>query len=1002
VIALVGLMLGARRAQAALVVLLSALATAAAVAGPVYTAAVDRAAAAAEVERTPVAERTVEVRASVESTMRQRFDLVANELADLPRFDTVLTASMPVLGLEAGGAEPSFLTFRDRVCAHLEIVAGRCLMGSGEIVVGAATAERLGVTPGRPVPLAWGRYDDLARRWIPAGEPSPLVVVGVYRPRDPAAAYWGRTGWFAPTMPDAVAEPVFTGRPSIDAVAHDLDNRSVEAIPAPDALTADHLPEVAAALDALAEEFGGDTDTSAFVTLTNDLPGLFARVDRSGELTRRIVPLAGLPLIGLCWLVIFLAVAGATAARRHEQALIALRGAPRAGRWWLAAGESAVAIAVGAPIGYVAGTLAVRAVAGARFGPVPVLDLAPPPGALTAALVAVAGAVAAGLLALRRDLGSPVVDLLRRVPPARAAWRTAALDAGAVLLAVIAAVQLRAFDGQLLGLGLLVPGLIALAVAVLAGRLLVPVAARAGRRALRRGRLGPGLGALQLARRPGGQRLFVLLAVAVALLGFAVTAADVDGRARADRAAVETGAVRTLRVGTVDSGTLRAATRAVDPGGRFAMAVGVAPGVEGPSVLFADTAALPAVALWRPEYGERDAAATAAALAPPPDDPIVLHGTRLLLTVERGEPETRGTTLRATVLLWPLRGGAPIRTGDEVPVGRHTLELMAPGCADGCRLAAVEVRYDAGGGQAADVTLRSLGVRTVAAGPATAVVPAFTGAGWRTDDGSALADAAGGVRVVVPGAVVQPRPTAVVPADTPTEVPALAGGAAPRSGEVDGLDGNPVPVRVVGTGAALPRIGAGVLMDLAYAERVATGATTIEHAEVWLGPAAPPDVERRLAEHGLVVVGRDSAAAAAQRLDQRGPALAVWFHLLAGGVAVLLAAGGMALMAAVDRRRTLDDLVALRRQGLAARTGGRWVLWAYLPLAAGAVVAGLAAAGVAWWVAGGYVPHFVDDDFPLAVPAWPRPLAVTVPAVVVTLLFTSVAVGLRRALRVRD
>ncbi|GIF71276.1 FtsX-like permease family protein [Asanoa siamensis] len=1007
-IALVTLMLTARRLQAALVVLLSALATAAAVAGPVYTDAVDRAAVAAEVANTAPADRTVAVRAALESTQRDRFDALAGDLADLPGFTTVLSATLPVLGLEPESGDISWFTFRDSVCEHIRIVSGRCLMATGEAVVGASTARRLGLTPGRTVSLGWATYDEASRAWVLSGRPAPTTVVGVYEPVDPAEPYWGRSGYFSPTAPDAAAEPVFAGRPTVDALEHDADNRSVEAIPGPGAFDADTLPALSTALDELSEELGDDEEMARFAALTDDLPKLFDRVNRSDALTREVVPLAGLPLIGLCWLVIFVAVAGATAARRHEQALIALRGAPRIGRFWLAAGESVIAIAVGAPLGYVAGTLATRAIADARFGPVPVFDLAPAPGAPAAALVAVAGAVLVGLLALRRDLSSPVVDLLRRVPPRGAAWRTIAIDAAAVVLAVLAAVQLRAFDGQLLGLGLLVPGLIALAVAVLAGRLLVPLAARLGRGAVRRGRLGLALGALQVARRPGSQRLFVLLAVAVAVLGFATTTVDVADRARADRAAVETGATRTLTVAPTDAGALRAAVRAVDPDGRYAMAVGVRPGVDGPPVLFADTAALPAVAVWRPEYGDRTPAEIAAALRPPDDEPVVVKGTELALTVDYAPPPATdgtapGTELRLTALLRPLAGGPPVRAGSaDVKTGRHTWTMASQACADGCRLAGIEAIYSAAGGEVAEVSIISLGVRAEAGAPLTEVVPAFAVDRWRASDDAELTAEDGGVHVVVPGAVIQPRPTVLVPVSTPGDVPVLSGGPAPKSGEAEGVDGNIVAIRSVAEGRALPRIGTGLLMDIGYAERVATAATALDTAEVWLGPAAPADVEQRLAAQGLVVTGRDSVAAAADRLDGRGPALAVWFHLLAGVVAVLLAACGMWLMAAVDRRRTLDDLVALRRQGLAARTGGSWVLWAYLPVAVAAVVTGLVAAVIAWAVVGQYVPYFVDDDFALAPPTWPRPLAIVLPAVAVAVLFTSVAVGLRRALRVRD
>jgi hypothetical protein len=1010
VIALVTLMLTARRVQAALVVLLSALATAAAVAGPVYTAAVDRAAVVAEVENTPPPERTVAVRAGIDSTQRDRFDAVANELADLPRFSTVLSAVLPVLGLESEPGEISWLTYRDRLCDHVRIVTGRCLMAAGEVVVGESTARRLGVSPGGSVQLSWAQYNDITRSWVVAGRPAPTTVVGVYQPVDPAEPYWGRSGYFSPTAPDTTAEPVFTGRPTVDALEHDSDNRSIEAIPGPGAFDEDHLAALSAALDRVTEDLGSDDETSRFVALTNDLPKLFERVRRSGELTRELVPLAGLPLIGLCWLVIFVAVAGATAARRHEQALIALRGAPRVGRFWLAAGESVIAIAVGAPLGYLAGTLATRAVADARFGPIPVFDLTPAPGALVAALVAVAGAVVVGLLALRRDLASPVVDLLRRVPPRGAAWRTVAIDAGAVVLAVLAAVQLRAFDGQLLGLGLLVPGLIALAIAVLAGRLLVPLAARLGRRAVQTGRLGLALGALQVARRPGSQRLFVLLAVAVAVLGFATTAVDVADHARADRAAVQTGAIRTLSVPPTDSGSLRAAVRAVDPDGRFAMAVGVRPVMEGPPVLFADTAALPEVAIWRPEYGDRSSAEVAAALRPPADEPVVVKGVELALTVDfaapqgsGGAPTAAGTELRLTALLRPLAGGAPVRAGTaQIRPGRHSWEMASQACVDGCRLAGIEAVYAASGGEVAELSIVSLAARADRSQSFTDVVPAFTTDQWRANDGAEVTAQDGGVHLVVPGAVIQPRPTVLMPASTPDDVPVLSGGPPPRSGEAEGVDGNVVAIRPIAQGQALPRIGTGLLMDLGYAERLATGGTDLATAEVWLSPAAPADIEQRLAAHGLVVIGRDSMAAAADRLDGRGPALAVWFHLLAGGVAVLLAACGMWLMAAVDRRRVLDDMIALRRQGLPARTGGSWVLWAYLPVAVAAVVTGLVAAVIAWAVVGRYVPYFVDDDFALAAPTWPQPIAIALPAVAVALLFTTVAVGLRRALRVRD
>jgi hypothetical protein len=242
----------------------------------------------------------------------------------------------------------------------------------------------------------------------------------------------------------------------------------------------------------------------------------------------------------------------------------------------------------------------------------------------------------------------------------------------------------------------------------------------------------------------------------------------------------------------------------------------------------------------------------------------------------------------------------------------------------------------------------------------------------------------------------------LTPADTPQTLPVVSAGMPADLATVDNVDGTAIAVHAVASATSLPRLGKGVLADLEYAERAATGSTLLLDAQVWLGPKAPADAADRLAKAGLVISGQDSTAAAARRLDRRGPALAMWFQLLAGAGATALAVTGMVLMAAVDRRRTLDDLVALRRQGLGGRTAGRGVLWAYLSVAVAAVATGAVAAAIAWWVAGRYLPLFLDDDFALAAPVAPRPLGVLGPAVLVIVLFAAVAVALRRAFRVRD
>jgi hypothetical protein len=461
---------------------------------------------------------------------------------------------------------------------------------------------------------------------------------------------------------------------------------------------------------------------------------------------------------------------------------------------------------------------------------------------------------------------------------------------------------------------------------------------------------------------------------------------------------VETGAARTLEVTNVDAATLLRAVRAVDPTGAYAMAAASVQTEGGPRVLYTDSRALGSVVTWRSEYGP-PAAELAARLRPPTAEPVVVRGERLTLTVDLVRPLPPETLVRMTVLLRPIGGGEAVRAATgALKDGRAAYQLAAPACAAGCRVAAIQANYIASGGSVATVRLVSLTAET---GDVLVDPAGFAGV-WRVSERAKATPDADGLIVLVPGDGLDPRPSLALPDDSPREIPVLAAGMPDNLAEGANIDANEVPVRVVGTATALPLLGTGLLADLEYAERAATGSTALATGQVWLSRDAPADTADRLAAAGLVIVGRDSVDAAADRLDRRGPALAIWFHLLAAVGAVALAVTGMGLMAAVDRRRTLDDLVALRRQGLRRRTAGRGALWAYLAVSAAALVTGAAAAALAWWLVGSYLPLFLDDAFALAPPTTPRPVAILVPALVVVVVFATVAVGLRRALRVRD
>jgi predicted lysophospholipase L1 biosynthesis ABC-type transport system permease subunit len=219
---------------------------------------------------------------------------------------------------------------------------------------------------------------------------------------------------------------------------------------------------------------------------------------------------------------------------------------------------------------------------------------------------------------------------------------------------------------------------------------------------------------------------------------------------------------------------------------------------------------------------------------------------------------------------------------------------------------------------------------------------------------------------------------------------------------ITGLDGEPVPVSRVADLPAVPRLGLrATLSDLEYLDRSGTTSTPTTQSEVWLSSAAPADVLDRLAAQGLVVTGDTRSAAVGVQLDHQGPALALWFYVLAGCLATLLAAGALILAAAVDRDRRVQDLSALRAQGLDRRAAGQATLWTYPALAVIAVLAGLGIALTGWGLTGWTLPLSGLDPPPLPYASWPRPLVLAAAGLVMLIVLAGVALLTGRDLRRR-
>jgi putative ABC transport system permease protein len=979
VIGLVFRMIAARPAQALAVFLLSAVVTAAAVAGPVALREVDQSIARAEVAGASSTERSLSVTAFVNPSATQgasQFDTIA-KLVQLPDFETVRAGEFEAFGpvidpKSPYGVQTSRMVFRDRICEHLVIVAGRCLAGPLEIVVGVDSAKAAGIHAGDVAVVQAAKYEQ-GRGLVPDGPETRLTVVGTYTARDPDEAYWAGQQYFPITANGSRHEAVFLSPQTFDLIGHTLGQSSLDSIAPADVLTVDRL----AGLNHEITQLTAPLTEQQSVTINTHLPDLADRFAANRAVAHELVPVAFIPLVALCFFVIYLAVGYGIFGRRQELGLVALRGVTSARRWWLATGETGLVIVAGAPVGYLLGYASVSFVARTRF------DGAAVPLSLSAfpyAALALAGSLVVALLGQRRAVAEPVVELLRGVPRTAAGWRSLVAEALVVALAVGATVQLRTTADGLRGVSLLVPGLVVVAVVLMAARAFGPAAALAARSALRRGWLGPGLAAVQLARRPGSHRLFVLVAVSTAMLAFVAAGMDVAATARADRARIVTGAPRVLTVDGADVRSLLHATRQVDPAGAWAMAVMTPeqtyPGA--PKVLAVDTTRLASVATWRDGFGP-SAAKVAAKLAPPKASPLLFNGRQIELDVETFPGVlTETDKVDMTVTLAPLAGGDVITVAvPDLALGREVRRLTVVGCTQGCKLTALSLsttRRDS-------VRLLVHAVRQFDP-PADVVSPAvlIDRRRWRGPEGVVASPLGDALQISATATAFSTGVSTVASVDAPVPVPVATTGSLAASSALESLDGSQLPATAVAPVAMLPRLGAdGVLVDLEYLERTDLFSPRRDQGEVWLGPKAPADAVDRLRAAGLAVSRETGVEANLSALSRQGPALALQFHLAAALFGIALALGGLALVATVDRRRRAVDLSALRTQGLSQRTVDQAALWGYLSTVLIAAVAGLLAAVVAWLLAGDRLPVFTDTLDAVQPPRWPATGAVLLP-----------------------
>jgi hypothetical protein len=875
----------------------------------------------------------------------------------------------------AGSHTPalSYVVYRDGVCAHVVVVAGRCPTEPGDAMAAARTLSgdygwKLGSVldvNGLTVDVAGGPEGSTQ-------EPLALRVVGVYRPADVNERYWFDHPYFRP-RPGSQDKPDW-----VDSVFVDQDMFPSLSRPTNVPLSLDYP------LDAtrvrLAEEPALRADVAAVraryphggpVDVLTSLPQVLDAADHERTLLQLSTALVAVQLALLAWLVLFQVVTDAAESRGNEVALAKLRGFRARSTVAFGLGQPVAVLVAALPLGLLAAWAAVALMS--RWVLVPGTPVQMTWGAVAGALLGFTGAVVGAALAARRVLTRPVLEQWRRVPDVQPGAASLIVDLVLVVAAVAGLVALRASGSAGTAprpVSLLGPGLLVLAIALLGVRLL-PYFGRAALGPTRASpRVGSFLAVRQVLRRPAGLRLAALLAVAVGLATFAIDGEAVADGNRQVRAGVEVGAPVVLAAQYDPAHNPVTITHAVDPQGRWAMAAATwlnnQAAVEG-NVLGVDTTRLAAVAHW-PGGSAISASDAATQLGPPVPGPVTFKGTAIrvhITQISRGP----GPPPNVTVEVRPgVRQEVQQRMGPLRP-GTATYTARVP-CGAGCTLTRLvwDRPIDFQTEMRGSVQVTAFEVRTPAgwkpfdAGLAAAA--AWRGAGDGGESKDTLTSSAQGLRDDY-SSTFGASP-AIGHVDSPSPLPLIATPSAVRTDAaavavLEDTSGRDAAFTQTGTVSLLPVVlDYGVLVDVRYVNAQLPQFANEAGWQVWLGPRAPADGVQRLKAAGLLVQSVRTQGQRADELGRQGPALALLLLVACAIAGAALAAGATALAVAVTGRRRAFELAALSAVGVGRRSLLRSCVGEQLILLGTGFALGLPAGVLAARLALPAIPEYSD------------------------------------------
>jgi hypothetical protein len=953
-----------------MIFVVAVVAVAASAAGPAYYAASQTSILRDSFATAPVLGRGIEVTESgpVSATLDGLSAVVDEGLGSSfgPHSAAVVgrVFQAPVQALEATAYDPRVqetipLVWRSGVCSHL-LLSGSCPQQPDEVVASRSLASTIGLRIGERITVpAWGA----------------LTVTGLYIPPTGGDYWFDRLGTYFPAeFPPgggAARGPVRSGADALFTVRATLESAPPAALQGTDVIdvlvaTAHLRPSDVAPLESAVDGLISSEQTLSLPAIaTSDIPVTVSAVRSAWSSLAIPVVLVSAQILVLGWLLLFILVTDQAEARGAEVALAKLRGQGRVRTLVFGLSEPVLLLVIALPVGVLVAWGATVLLARGRLAPGTTVAI----GALSwaAAAGAVAGGLTAVLLASWRMLRRPVVDQWRRAGR-RAAERGWVVDAILLTAAAAGLVDLLATgtvsSAHKSPLALLVPGLLGLAVAVVASRLLPVIcrAATAGGRTL--AGLGTFLALRHVGRRPEGARTTIMIATSFALATFALAAWAVNERNDTVLARAQVGAPYVIDVSPPLGTDLSSLVARADPTGRHASPV-IQYESNGVVTMAVDPSSWGAVATW-PGSKPRDLAAL---LDPPSPDPVVLAGSEVQLDVVIDHVSPPGSTLVMDVDARDATAPTPLTLGVPPPKGRFVATASLPGCPCLLQDLTVEPPPSAfGAGPSASGSMRIVGIasRPGSGGRWASVSSRVANPGRWSSDGTpgSVRPGEGGLQwdFAAPGTGAD---AVLAPVDRPSPLPAVAASAlsgghtGPKT--VAGLDGHDLGVDVNSVVPTVPGSPAdGVVVDLQYATLAAgTFISSEANQQVWVSSGSVGIVESRLRQLGVGILGVSSQAATRSVLGRQGPGLARVLFLAEAGVAAALAAGGAILGLYISARRRRYEYAALAVSGLSKRSLLLSLVSEQLIVVVFGLVVGVATGVAAVAIALRAVPEFV-------------------------------------------